>query len=756
MAEPLVYSRSIHSLATGSSLGNMHAFVRCNKRTDLLGFWLAADNQYYLGAWEIRITANGTPAEPTHTIFRPESQTTVLTAHGAVVEQTLFLPVFPRGEEHPAAERSVIVQLRIHNERAEPAELTVRNHLVFPGVQTEDFTKQPPEDQKAKEVVIDAEGGVCIATTVGRVNECRVFGADRGWTSVKATPSSLTLTYIIRIEGYGDLLVPFRLSASPYGQAETLAGFTEVEDTEQALARTELAMACLRDSSLLFTPDPLVNRGLQWAKVNMMRVAHRYRVGEAFTNDPPQDIVVIRDLAWYTLGMDALFPELSRKMLEVACASAVMQGGKLAEYFHANEQPPALYDYHLNINDDTPLLVWALAHHGWATGDHAFLGQVYPTMEAACDWILSQITDGLVRCTATGTNVWGICSWRNIIDEYSLVGAVTEINAECFAALSATAAVASQLGVNGPARRFSDAAQALRREMNVRLRSGRSEMYLLNIDNDGTEHHDLTGDLVFPVLTGVADERLGKTILERLTAGDFWTPYGVRTVPPGDPLFDPDRGYQLVGGVWPNLTAWVGYSLRATWPARVAEAMGSIYRIVEEEIPAEHGYVVPGEFPERLHGTTFESKGMTLSPWMPPTYMWLGVEGLLGVRLTASAIEVNPAVPESWRWLVVRNLPVPGGLLCGFLFDGILYLSMQVSSKFPVITGNVVPSRTDSPGLESVVLEVENNVIVFVAGSAWAEGHVAYARGDTWRSVPVRLDSSGAAMVRTDPATITS
>ena len=65
-------------------------------------------------------------------------------------------------------------------------------------------------------------------------------------------------------------------------------------------------MDALLSRTLIVSPDPVVNRGMQWSKVTMERVRHRFRAGEAFTNDPPQDIVVMRDLAWYTLGMDSL------------------------------------------------------------------------------------------------------------------------------------------------------------------------------------------------------------------------------------------------------------------------------------------------------------------------------------------------------------------------------------------------------------------------------------------------------------------
>ena len=107
--------------------------------------------------------------------------------------------------------------------------------------------------------------------------------------------------------------------------------------------------------------------------------------------------------------------------------------------------------------------------------------------------------------------------------------------------------------------------------------------------------------------------RLRKRILDRLMGEEFWTPYGTRTVSPNEANYDPDFGYQLVGGVWPNLTAWTAYCVRKEHPEKLVEGMLNTYRLSETEKPKDFVNVVPGEFPERLHGETFVSRGMTMS-----------------------------------------------------------------------------------------------------------------------------------------------
>ena len=79
--------------------------------------------------------------------------------------------------------------------------------------------------------------------------------------------------------------------------------------------------------------------------------------------DPPQDIVVIRDLAWYVLGSDYITPEFSHHLLALAERHGFHEDGKLTEFIHANEELPELHDYKPNIIVDTALYVYTLYHY---------------------------------------------------------------------------------------------------------------------------------------------------------------------------------------------------------------------------------------------------------------------------------------------------------------------------------------------------------------------------------------------------------
>src|SRR5660398_263357 len=101
-----------------------------------------------------------------------------------------------------------------------------------------------------------------------------------------------------------------------------------------------------------------------------------------------------------------------------------------------------------------------------------------------------------IRDRSDGVGVYGICGWRNIIPNYAINGAVTEVNAECFAALRATALLADFMGRDEKAAYFRAEATNLKTAINKHLINPKSGLYYLNVDLNGNEHPDVTCDLI--------------------------------------------------------------------------------------------------------------------------------------------------------------------------------------------------------------------------------------------------------------------
>lgn len=737
----LKYTYPIDRLFTGASLGNRFAFAQLDEATNVLGLWSSTDNQFYLGEWKIDISVSDVPLIPIDTSFHPHSQMTTLKG-GVVSAELEFLLPFAVDDCHDYDEslRAGILLLRFRNDGRDKATFVVKHSLVFPAVPSDKFTKKPPEDQTRKLVRVNNAGRAYEIVSEGDANEARIFWSEQAVHRSHFDERLLHVEYEFGVTSKQTREEPFVVAFSPKGLKQAYTTLQNCQDTDAVVEWTLEQCDELLSRTELVTPDPVINRGLQWAKVNTARVQHQFRIGEGFTNDPPQDIIVIRDLGWYLLGSDYMSPQFSRGLLQLAENYAFHTDGKLTEYIRANEQTPEKHDYKLNINDDTPLYVYGLYHHAITCGDDSFLPEAYPLMKRACDHILSQRKDGLVRCYADGTNVWGICSWRNIIDNYTLTGAVTEINVECYYALRLLADVALKLGNGVDASSYRQAATELKQAINTMLVSETTGLYLLNLDNEGVRHHDVTGDLIFPVMFDVADGDMRGRILERLAGEEFWTPYGTRTVSPKEANYDPDFGYQLVGGVWHNLTAWTAYCLRREHPEKLVEGLLNTYRLSETEKPNDFVNLVPGEFPERLHGETFVSRGMTMSPWMPPTYLWLGVEGLLGVQPTLDGLEINPAIPSAWKWIAVNHLLYKNERVSAFVYDGTLFSTHDVRSLLATRRGKLVSTASNNPNIFTLGLALGDETVLFVAADEVVKGRVMieHAQGARWQEVTLK------------------
>ena len=178
-------------------------------------------------------------------------------------------------------------------------------------------------------------------------------------------------------------------------------------------------------------------------------------------------------------------------------------------------------DYGLNINDNTPLLILALWHHYNATGDEDFLREVYPAARqgrALHPLAAQRAGAGLVHARPA-TSDWGIVGWRNVINNYRLSGATTEVNSECFAALRHRRAHGPRAGRSTTRAPSSPSRPAaLKEAINTHLYNPDNGLYYLNIDLDGTPRSDVTSDLVFPVMFGVAADETAARIISRLSS----------------------------------------------------------------------------------------------------------------------------------------------------------------------------------------------------------------------------------------------
>ncbi len=168
----------------------------------------------------------------------------------------------------------------------------------------------------------------------------------------------------------------FAVGVYTEGEQDGLQRYGRISNADEALERTVASLEQIVRAARVLTPDPVINEGALWSKVNMRRVMASYPTGQAFTNDPgTYPNVVIRDAAWFVFGNDHFLPSFSRRLLD-NLSQRQYSNGKLPEYFDAVSG--RVEDDGLNINDDTPLYVLAVNHHFRATGDADWLALDLP------------------------------------------------------------------------------------------------------------------------------------------------------------------------------------------------------------------------------------------------------------------------------------------------------------------------------------------------------------------------------------------
>ncbi len=674
-------------LGMGASLGNSAIWIHTKGDGAVERVFLNSIGRSLIGTANLRYTGRPEHAEPYFSgLFADGAR--ILDIHPAYqrvrfalievidIAETTFLP-FAKGD--PGEDEPVLyVVVEAQNRDTIRHDIRVFASAMLRGDTPADITAR--YDRDARALVAHNAGNADWVRIMGGSEAPTRFGADCDFArSYDPTyrgalddDTSATGEIIGRLQ-WDFTLAPgerhsfwFAVGVYAAGEQDALQRFARIPKGDEALDQTITSLKDILRASRVLTPDPVINQGAQWSKVNMRRVMASYPTGQAFTNDPGTYAnVVTRDCAWFVYGADHFLPSFSRRLLD-NLARRQYPNGKMPEYFDAISGEPQ--DDGLNINDDTPLYILAVNHHFRATGDWDWLTKTYPAVAAAAHYIISQVNDrGLVFCSADDPrgNVWAIAGWRNIVSGYRISGAVTEINAECVAALRDAAHLADELGLEDEREAFAAASTRIRAAMDAYLLNPKNGLYYLNIDVDGTPRTDVTGDQIFPVIMRACSEETGFNIITRLNSPDFWTSAGLRTVSDLDPRFDPSAHSGLMGGVWPGLTWWYAFGASRYHPHSMVRALRSSFE--HYGVDPQRNNTVPGQFSEWFDGESLANRGMRLSPWEPPRFLWAAVEGVCGLVLLPGAPRVNPIVPDGWNWVALRDVPYHGRPFSYFL-----------------------------------------------------------------------------------------
>jgi hypothetical protein len=735
----------------GLTLGNFKTFATSTPKGGIRGLWDADTDQIIFGAHQIAYRCGADETLFPHQIsreftFLPYAQIGTFTLRPDVrVTEAFYVPHGPRHDRVV----SFVVDVSIHNDAADAVDVLVFPWALLVGQR---FYGEPEKAVRASV----------------RERFIRSYGEESGWVrwwGADRTPEAVVVALreqallkgmmegtLAESEHLGEVTpqlaefasrrifgaFEYRLDVAP-GARETLriaVVFHKDGDDfskpvlEQLLADPDALPATeryyaerLADARFL-TPSAVVNRGVVWAKTNMLRVIKEYPQGWGSTNSPPSDILVSRDTSWFVHGYDYLLPSFSRDAIELF-NRFLEPTGQVVEYVRGVNGYKTTYE--LNVNDDTPLHIIAILHHYNLTLDDAWLQAIFPLVCKIADYMLSQRDgNGLLFCKAGGVDMFGITSWRNIIPYYTLDGAVTEINAEAYFALEATARLAALVDDRDAWEKYSREATALREAMLAKLFSADTSAFVLNYDTDGNYQDNFTADEVFPVLFEVADAPVRKAILKRLMESDFTTPVGLRTISTADAWYFPSHGFGLLGGVWPDLTLWFAVALARN--GAHGEAVRWLEQIYESMEAGATRNTVPGQFAEWFDGGSLTNRGMYLSPWTGAKYLWAVAETVCGIDgyRTSGRLHIAPLLPADWTWTAVVRVHW-GGRRHSYVIDAerkIIVGDMDFASAdepYRVFyAGRDVSDevRTSPVEVGAVAFEDETGVRIFICNDA--------------------------------------
>jgi len=740
------YDRPVERLGSGQSFGNLNTYVTLDRESNVAdypstvrrGFRESTNQRYYAYAWSVDVQpASGQAAAAVQTSFYPAHQQTSFRLGEATLTKSFFVPFeigYARAghyllERGPGADGS----------------LRVRSRLLLPAgssVERGSFKGWPyaviryPGEGAG---ILWGAAGVAVLESKPGKDYTEVL-TEYPWPAGDAFALSFLYS-----PGPDEHAVNILLNAAlDINAPDAPSSALHLFRVRHLLAESETAVRRYTDTARLVTPDPVIDRANAWAKITQLRLQEQYRWGEAFSNNPPSDIVVGRDSMWYLMGSSYYAQAWSSKLLAFWFANGLEASGKFTEYMEASRDPIFSDDYGLNINDNTPLLMIAAHHYYSLTGDRGFLLRAYPSLLRSAEYIQSQRYAGennhygLVWCTSTEKFVRGLFGWRNAIANYNLSGAVTEVNSEAYQALRAISELAGAAGDPVNEARYKAAAEDLREAINRYLRpAGRPDaLYYLNINPAGQIVEQDTADELYPVLYGVADATSSGRILENLFSDRFFvnTPDGAsgfRSISSAEKEYQPradPSNYGLLGGVWPNLAIWIARAaaLRGR-PDLALKALRASALLTEVPDPGSHN-MVPGEFPEYFNGDDLKQRGMPLSSFVPGIFIWSSLESFLGISAHPAGLEVNPVLPAEWGWAGAARIPYRGVplTLLAVRAGQTLYTTAAVNTKWKTVMAP--PDLQDrfrfepDPETFGFVLQAAGGSLEVIAASAFATG----------------------------------
>ena len=413
----------------------------------------------------------------------------------------------------------------------------------------------------------------------------------------------------------------------------------------------------------LRSPDTLLNRAVEYAKVNLDEsfvcnpdlgcglvagyglsgaASDRPGFGWFFGGDASINSFAMNGAGESGLVRDGALRFFSRyQRADGKITHEISQGAGHVDWFS--------YPYPYYHGDTTPFWILAFGEYWRQTADTAIVRTLWPNLKRAYTWSRSTDTDGdgLMENPAAGAGALEVGDLQaGILSDVYLSG-VWIASLERFARMARA--------MNEPA--LADSALAIRtkalRTIEAKLWIPTLNQYAFALLQDGSVNRTLTAWPATAMAFTVFDGDHGAEMAARLASSAIMTDWGARPLSATSPLFDPLHYNN--GAVWPFVTGWVSlaqynyHNAAAGW-----FALEAIARTGFDQSLGRNPEVISGRLYKPLDTAVpqqFFATSMVLTPL---------IRGLLGIDVDAPArrITIAPHLPPAWDSVAVDNVPV--------------------------------------------------------------------------------------------------
>ncbi len=384
-------------------------------------------------------------------------------------------------------------------------------------------------------------------------------------------------------------------------------------------------------------------------------------------------IAALATLWWYPAIARGVLAYLAAYQAQTLDPSRDAEPGKIlheqrrGEMANTGEIP--FGNYYGSI-DSTPLFVVLAGRYYEQTGDRAFITQIWPAIDAALKWIDTcgdRDGDGFVEYDREAQGGLRNQGWKDSDDSIFYTNgdlaqsplALCEVQGYVYEAKVLAARMAEALAQHESAITLRQQAESLRRHFHQAFWCAEIDTYALALDGNKQPCRVRSSNAGHCLFSGIADEAHAGAIARQIMQDDFWSGWGIRTIPMGEARYNPMSYHN--GSIWPHDNALIAAGLsRYGHKAAAVQVLSGLFDTSR--------YFELRRLPELFCGfPRRQREGPTLYPvaclpqaWAS-TSVFMLLQACLGLSIDGGNRRItltNPHLPAWLPQLTLRNIQV--------------------------------------------------------------------------------------------------